>query len=588
MELSPLDIGIILGFLLLYLIIGWAVSGRAQKSKTDFFLGGGKMPWWLLGVSMVATTFAADTPNFVTEVVRKNGVSGNWNWWAFLLTGMLTVFVYSRLWRRAGIVTDLEFYELRYSGRSAEFLRGFRAIYLGVFFNVVIMATVSLAAIKIGGIMLGLQPWEVLLYAGSVTVVYSALGGLRAVIFTDLIQFVIALGGAIWAAVYLLDLPEIGGLQGLLSQPEVIQRKAFIPDLDDPETLIPLLIIPLAVQWWSTWYPGSEPGGGGYVAQRMLSARDERHALRATLFFNVAHFAVRPWPWILVALCSLLVFPDIDSISSAFPAIPVDKLGEDLAYPAMLSLLPSGLLGLVVASLASAYMSTISTHLNWGASYVVNDVYLRFVKEDAPPKTQIVLARTTTVVLMLLASAVALYLESALEGFNILLQIGAGTGAIFILRWFWWRINAWTEISGMLFSLLVAVYFTFIYDGDMPGHWQLVTSVVLTTSGWLIVTLLTTPESMDVMKSFFLRIHPRGPGWKPIKEFLATDGTIVEQSDEPSLATQILGMFIGTITIYAALFGMGYWIYGQYTYALISLVVLCLGGFTLYRILRRQ
>ena len=405
---------------------------------------------------MVATTFSADTPNLVTDIVRKNGVAGNWVWWAFLLTGMLTVFVYAKLWRRSEVTTDLEFYELRYSGKGAAFLRAFRAIYLGVFFNVVIMATVSLAAIKIGAVMLDLKPYETLLIASVVTVIYSSLGGLKGVLLTDFFQFFIAMIGAFGAAYYIINLPEIGSLNNLLTHENVTGKLNFLPDFSDPNAYIPLFLMPIAIQWWATWYPGAEPGGGGYIAQRMLSAKDEKNAIGATLFFNIVHYAVRPWPWILVALASLVIYPQVSDISAAFPDIPVDKLGDDLAYPAMLSFLPTGLIGIVLASLIAAVMSTLSTHLNWGSSYIVNDFYLRFMKPEASDKELVAVGRISTVTLMAMSAVLALALSSALDAFNILLQIGAGTGLIFILRWFWWRINAYTEISAMAISFVVA------------------------------------------------------------------------------------------------------------------------------------
>lgn len=566
MNLSTLDLIIIFGLLTVYLIVGFRASKKSGSGSKEFFLSGGKMPWWLLGVSMVATTFSADTPNLVTDIVRQNGVSGNWAWWAFLLTGMLTVYVYARLWRRSGVMTDLEFYELRYSGKAASFLRGFRAIYLGVFFNVMIMATVSLAAIKIGGVILGLEPWVILAIAGTVTVLYSALGGLRAVILTDFIQFAIAMVGAIWAAATITHMPEIGGLDGLFAHENVSGKLNLLPDFSNSETLIPMLIIPLAVQWWSVWYPGSEPGGGGYVAQRMLSAKDEDNAMGAVFLFQAAHYALRPWPWIIVALASLILFPDLTSIQEAFPNLDPGIIGHDLAYSAMLTFLPSGLIGIVIASLASAYMSTISTHLNWGSSYIVNDFYLRFINKDADDNKQVMIGRSSTVVLMILASFMALFLESALDAFNILLQIGAGTGLIFILRWFWWRINAYTEITGMVVSFLIAIYFKFIYTGDLADHWQLCWGVGITTVAWLLVTLITSPESQEKRASFDALLGPESRANLPIK---------------------ILGMVIGTVTIYSALFTTGFVLYGQWNTAMISGTVLVIGVFISIRIWQR-
>ena len=341
------------------------------------------MPWWLLGISMVATTFSADTPNLVADIVRGNGVAGNWVWWAFCLTGMLTVFVFAHLWKRSGVMTDLEFYELRYSGPPAKFLRGFRALYLGVIFNVLIMATVCLAAMKIGAVMLGIEPWKILLWSSIVIVIYSSFGGLKGILYTDFFQFFMAMVGTIFAAIWIVGLPEIGSLEKLFAHPSVAPKLEMIPDMTNWDTFITLLIIPLAVQWWSSYYPGAEPGGGGYVAQRMLAAKDEKNALVATLIFNVTHYALRPWPWIIIALASLVIFPSLADIQRSFPDVDPSLMGDDLAYSAMLTFLPKGLLGLVIASLAAAFMSTISTHLNWGASYLTHDFYKRFCKSKS-------------------------------------------------------------------------------------------------------------------------------------------------------------------------------------------------------------
>ncbi|MEM6378809.1 MAG: sodium:solute symporter family protein, partial [Bacteroidota bacterium] len=464
MTLSTLDWTIIAAFFAMSLIIGIVSSKKAGSSVSEFFLSGRNMPWWLLGVSMVATTFSADTPNLVTDLVRNDGVAGNWGWWAFLLTGMLTVFVYAKLWRRSGVLTDVEFYELRYSGKPATFLRGFRALYLGLIFNVVVMGAVSLAAVKFGEIMLGIPGWLTLTIAGSITLIYSTLGGLKAVIITDFIQFIFAMIGSIWACIYLVNLPEVGGLSALLAN-EVVQTKTnILPSFTDPDVWIPVLIVPLAVQWWASYYPGSEPGGGGYIAQRMFSAKNERHAIGATFLYNVAHYALRPWPWILIALASLVVFPELSDIQTAFPNLPEDKLGDDVAYPAMLTFLPSGLLGLVAASLIAAFMSTMSTQLNLGASYLVNDFYQRFIKPEASEKELVWAGRYFTIISTFLGLGLGLLLTSAGQAFQLLLLLGAGTGLIYILRWFWWRINAMTEIVAMISSLIIASYFTFFHD----------------------------------------------------------------------------------------------------------------------------
>ncbi|TXF85452.1 Na+:solute symporter [Neolewinella aurantiaca] len=578
MQLQTLDWAIIAVFFLVSLGIGLYASRSSGDSTKEFFLSGRNMPWWLLGVSMVATTFSADTPNLVTDIVRKNGVAGNWAWWAFLLTGMLTVFVYARLWRRSGVMTDLEFYEMRYSGAPARFLRQFRAIYLGVFFNVMIMATVCLAGIKIAGILLGLDPFTTVILVSVVTVFYSALGGFKGVVITDFVQFTFAMIGAVWAAVYLLNLPEVGGLDQLFAHPNVSGKLDIIPSFDDPAVYVPLLIVPIAVQWWSVWYPGAEPGGGGYVAQRMLAAKNEKHAVGATLLFNAFHYALRPWPWILIALASLVVFPDLASIATAFPGIDPSVVNDDLAYPAMLSYLPKGLLGLVIASLIAALMSTLSTHLNWGSSYVVHDWYQRFIKPEASEKELVNIGRISTVVLMVLAAFLALALSNALQAFNILLQIGAGTGLIFILRWFWWRINAYTEIAGMFISFAVALMLEFAWlPAGLPellDHQKLLLGIAITTVGWLVVTFMTQPTDRATLESFYTKIHPGGPGWQPVAANLPTDITVHPDSN---MTLRIAAVFIGAIGIYSVLFATGFYLYGNLSATLISAGLAILG-----------
>ncbi|GGF32527.1 sodium:solute symporter family protein [Echinicola rosea] len=585
MNISPIDWGIIAAFFIISLLIGIFTSKTAGKSSKDFFLSGRNMPWWLLGVSMVATTFSADTPNLVTDIVRVNGVSGNWGWWCFLLTGMLTVFVYAKLWRRSEITTDLEFYELRYGGKPAAFLRGFRAIYLGVFFNIMIMATVSLAAIKIGGVMLGLTPVQTLLIASIVTVIYSSLGGLKGVLLTDFFQFFIAMAGAIGAAIYILDLPQIGSLENLLTHPNVSDKLSFFPDFSNMNEVIPMLLVPIAIQWWATWYPGAEPGGGGYIAQRMLSAKNEKNAIGATLFFNVAHYALRPWPWIIIALSSLIIFPEISDLQKAFPHMPADKLGNDLAYSAMLTYLPTGLIGIVLASLIAAVMSTLSTHLNWGSSYVVNDFYLRFVKPDASDKELVNVGRISTVVLMGLAALLALALSNALEAFNILLQIGAGTGLIFILRWFWWRINSYTEISAMIISFIVAIFFETINPKfniiNIPEgmeYLKLLYGVSITTATWLTVTLVTKPEKEEVLLSFYKKVKPAAYGWRKV---LNKHPEV--EAEQGQLPFEIGLMVTGSVAIYSALFAIGFWLYDNVLSASIASVISAIGFFILFK-----
>ncbi len=554
MALSTIDWIIIGFFLTLFAVIGLYVSKQAGKNTKAFFLSGQNMPWWLLGVSMVATTFAADTPGLVTELVRQDGVSGNWVWWALLLTGMLTVFFYAKLWRKSGITTDLEFYELRYDGKMAGFLRGFRAIYLGVFFNIVTMAGVCLAAAKIANILLGISQEQTLIYSSIIVVFYSSLGGLKGVLLTDFVQFIIAMVGSIWATIYIVNLPEIDGIQNLLTHENVVNKLNFLPDFTDHKSLITLLIIPLAVQWWSTWYPGAEPGGGGYIAQRMLAAKDEKHATWATLFFNFAHYAIRPWPWIIVGLASLILFPSLDSISTAFPNLTNEMQGHDVAYAAMMTYLPAGLIGIVLLSLIAAFMSTISTQLNWGSSYIVNDFYTRFIKPNATDKEQVFVGRISTVVLMLCAALFSFYLQSAKDVFNLLLQIGAGTGLLFILRWFWSRINPYSEIAAMAISFLIAVFFFINSKLSQPlvnleGHWQLVTGVVITTLGWIIVTLLTKPSKKETLDQFNTLIFGKDSKFKGFR-------------------MKIVGFLAGVIGVYTALFSIGNFIYGESIYAL--------------------
>ena len=585
MQLENIDWLIISSFFIISLIIGVLVSKKSGKDVTEFFLSGRKMPWWLLGISMVATTFSADTPNLVTDIVRTNGVAGNWVWWAFLLTGMLTVFVYAKLWRRSKVLTDLEFYELRYSGKGAAFLRGFRAFYLGAVFNILIMASVCLAGIKIGGALLGLSPVETLLISCAITVLYSSIGGLRGIIITDFFQFILAMIATFWAAYEIVSLPQIQGLTNLLNHPDVIPKLSLIPDIADTDLFIAVFIIPLAVQWWAVWYPGAEPGGGGYVAQRMLSAKDEKNAIWATLLFNFMHYAVRPWPWILIALASIVVFPDIESLQVAFPNTIV---GNDLAYPAMISFLPSGLLGLLVASLIAAFMSTISTHLNWGSSYLVHDFYRRFFVTDKSEKHYVFIGRVFTVLLMIISAFFALYLNNSLQAFGIILQIGAGTGLIFILRWFWYRINVYSELTAMIVSFLIALAFEFIIPNNFSVEEKLIIGVTITTISWLIVTMVTPPSDIETLQNFYKKIQPGGPGWQKIVNESEENGIIItgkkEKWDVPS---GILCMVFGSISVYSILFGIGYILYSKITLGLVFIAISALSVVLLMKFWKR-
>ncbi|RPG28597.1 sodium:solute symporter family protein [Flagellimonas sp.] len=596
MKLELLDYTIIFGFFALVLFIGIYVSKKSGKDSTEYFLSGRSMPWWLLGLSMVATTFSTDTPNLVTNLVRSNGVSGNWGWWCFLLTGMLTVFVYAKLWRKSNVKTDLEFYELRYGGKAASFLRKFRAIYLGVLFNVITMASVTLAAIKIGGVMLGLEPWVTVVSAGLITVIFSALGGFKGVVYSDFFLFFMAMAGAIGAAYYLVNLPEVGGLQAVLENENVKDKLSILPDFNDKKALITALIIPLAVQWWSSWYPGGEPGGGGYIAQRMLAAKNENHAIGATFFFNIMHYALRPWPWILVALASLVLYPDIASIHEAFPNVTEDKLGHDLAYSAMMTKLPTGLLGVVLASLVAAYMSTISTQLNWGSSYIVYDFYKQQINPEATEKQMVNVGRISTVLLMVLSAFLALALQDAMGVFNLLLSFGAGTGLIFILRWFWWRINAWSEITAMFSSGILAVllettalreYLFAPETGIFPEWADLPFIMLVTTIIWLTATFVTQPESKQVLRSFYLKIQPGGPGWsKVVDEAKADHVEIVKTNEKWGVPSGIKAMLSGVVLIYSIMFATGYWIYGEYQLAIILTIVVAVSAFVLLKVWR--
>lgn len=593
MQLTSIDFLIIFSFFVIVISIGWLASRTAGQSTAEYFLGGRDMPWWLLGISMVACTFAADTPNLVTGMVRENGVAKNWAWWAFLITGMITVFIYAKLWRRSKVMTDLEFYEKRYGGKSAAFLRGFRAIYLGFFFNVLIMASVTLAAIKIGTIMFNLEPLHTVLIASVAVVIYTSLGGLKGVLWADFFQYSIAMGGSVYAAYVALNQPEIiaiGGMSGIIEQ--LGEMTSFFPDFASPNSYIPLLIIPIAVQWWSVWYPGAEPGGGGYIAQRMLSAKDEKNALGATLLFNFAHYALRPWPWIIVALASMIIYPDLASIRAHFPNISDTYLKDDIAYPVMLSKLTPGWLGVVLASLIAAYMSTIGTHLNWGSSYLVHDFYHRFINPNASEKKLVMVARLSTLLLMTVAATLALtVINNATQAFNILLLSGAGSGAIYLLRWFWWRINAWTEIVAMISATIVAFILvlgvpdasvaTEILDGFTM---KLLIAVGFNSIVWLLVTFITKPENSDTLKSFYLLTQPGGPGWRRIKDEIdASDVKSNLKAEKWDMPILLLCVFVGCIVIYSSLFAIGSFVYGYVLQGSLLGAAALIGTFILFR-----
>ena len=580
-SLTPLDWFIVVASLVVSFAPALWLARRAGSSTAEFFTSGQSAPWWLVGISMVATTFSTDTPNLVADIVRRDGVAGNWVWWAFLLTGMATVFFFARLWRRAGLLTDLEFYELRYSGRAASFVRGFRAVYLGLFFNAFIMAAVNLAAVKIANVLFGWPMGTTLLVCAAISIVFAATSGLWGVMVTDMIQFGIAMTGAVAAAVYALRQPEVGGLDGLMARlPEDALR--LVPDPSNGALFAAVFLIPLTVQWWSVWYPGAEPGGGSYIAQRILASRSEADAIGGTLLFNIAHYALRPWPWILVALASLLVYPDLAALQTALPHVDPKLVGHDMAYPAMVRFLPPGLLGLMVAGMLAAYVSTISTHLNWGTSYLVHDVYRRFVRADAPEAHNVQMGRIVTAALMVLAAALTFVLDSAKQAFDLLLSIGAGTGLLYLLRWFWWRINAWCEVAAMAASFLVALgFFALSKQGvEVPTHVALPLSVGLTTAVWLLAAFFGPSTRPEQLAAFYAKVRPAGPGWAKVR---AETGL---PPSPDSLPQALLAWTLGLFTVYGVLFGAGLLLYGDLMPGLAALAVGLVAGAGLARLLR--
>ena len=583
MQLTTLDWVIVLVSIALSFAPAIYLMRRAGSSTTEFFTSGRAAPWWLIGGSMVATTFSTDTPNLVTNLVREHGVANNWVWWAFLLTGMSTVFFYARMWRRSGVLTDLEFYEIRYAGKPAAMVRGFRAIYLGLFFNIVIMATVNLAAAKIANVLLGWPMWQTLAVCAVINVSFASIAGLWGVLITDVFQFVIAMVASVSAAYFAVQQPQVGGLTGLFTKipPSTLQ---LLPDFSDWTLTLSVLILPLTISWWSVWYPGSEPGGGSYIAQRILASKSERDALGGTLFFNVAHYALRPWPWIIVALSSMLVFPQLSDIAKAFPYLEPSMIGHDMAYPAMLTFLPAGFLGLMVAGLLAAYVSTISTHLNWGTSYLVHDLYRRFVRADATETHYVWMGRLVTALLMLLAAGMTFLLESARSSFELLLSIGAGSGLLYLLRWYWWRINAWSEIAAMGVSFFVAVGF-FVAGKvgyGVSANIVLLVTVGVTTLAWVSATLLTKPESDATLVAFYKLVRPAGPGWTDISRKAGVGPS------PDSLPQQLLGWILGCAFVYATLFGAGSVLYGLTMQATVWGVVWLASGVGLLRVLNTQ
>jgi SSS family solute:Na+ symporter len=582
MHLTPLDWTVIGISVVVSFLPAIFFAKRAGKSTAEFFTSGRAAPWWLVGVSMVATTFSTDTPNLVTNMVRENGVSDNWLWWSFLLTGMLTVFFYARMWRRSGVLTDLEFYELRYSGRAASLVRGFRAVYLGLFFNCVIMATVNLAVAKIGNVVLGWPMGRTLLLCSVVTIFFASVSGLWGVLVTDSIQFSITMTGTFAMAYFAVKQPQVGGLAGLVHRldPKTLN---LLPDFGDWSVALSVFIIPITIQWWSVWYPGAEPGGGSYIAQRMLASRSEKDALTGTLLFNAMHYALRPWPWIIVALSSILVYPKLDDIRRIFPYVDPKLIGNDIAYPAMLRFLPAGFLGLMIAGMLAAYRSTIETHLNWGTSYLVHDFYRRFLRRDASERHYVFIGRVVTALLMVCAALLTFALDTARESFDLILSVGAGTGLIYLLRWFWWRINAWSEVAAMASSFVVAVGFFVARKAGHPvaAHLALITTVAVTTVVWIVVTYATRPVDRATLVAFYRLVRPAGPGWRDIRR----EAGVGPSPD--SLPQNLLGWVLGCVFVYAALFGTGSVLYGKTAQAAVWIGLFVISGVWLARLVPR-
>ena len=607
MKLLPLDWFIVLFTVLICFIPALFFGKRAGKNTSEFFASGRSVPWWLAGLSMVATTFSSDAPNWVTQQVRLNGVAGNWQWWAFVLTGVSTVFYFARLWRRSGVMTDLEFYELRYSGKAASVVRGFRAIYLGLFFNCFIMGTVTLAACKIGNIIFGLPPWQTILFCGVLNVVFAAHSGLWGVLVIDMVQFFIKMTAVVAAAYFgLVEVARFtgagtGALVGLKKLVEILGTQQVVtnggqtvrsvidghgqplldilPNFSMSELAFTIFIMPIAIGWWANWYPGAEPGGGSYIAQRMLASKSEKDALGATLFFNFAHYVVRPWPWIITALCSIIIFPELKDIQAAFPGADPALIGHDSAFPAMLKFLPVGFVGLMVGGLIAANSSTILTHLNWGSSYLVHDFYRRFIVPHAQERHYVNIGRVCTVGLYVGAALLSTVLNTAQDAFEVLISIGAGTGLLYLLRWFWWRINAWCEVVAMVSSFFVTVVFFLMKKAGHPQPFAhtVLYSVAFTTLSWLITAFISAPTSRDQLLAFYRKVHPAGPGWTNIRKAAGvTEAEAALHGDHMGKAT--LGWISGCLMIWSALFAIGNYLYGRLPLALTLTSVFAVSG----------
>lgn len=615
MHLKTIDWIIVLASLAVCFIPALFFGRRAGKNTSEFFASGRSVPWWLAGLSMVATTFSSDTPNWVTQQVRQYGVAGNWQWWAFVLTGVSTVFFFARLWRRSGVMTDLEFYELRYSGNAASVVRGFRAVYLGLFFNCFIMGTVTLAACKIANILFGLTPWQTILICGCLNVVFAAHSGLWGVLVIDMIQFFIKMTAVIAAAYFGLkavaQMTGVGdsALAGLHKLVETLGSQQvnydagkqpvlsainghgqpilnIMPNFSMWDLALMIFIMPIAISWWANWYPGAEPGGGSYIAQRMLASKSEKDSLGAVLFFNLAHYVLRPWPWIITALCSIIVFPELKDIKAAFPNADPALIGHDSAFPAMLKFLPAGFVGLMVGGLIAANSSTILTHLNWGSSYLVHDFYRRFISADAGEKHYVTVGRFCTIALYFVAALLSRVLNTAQDAFEILISIGAGTGLLYLLRWFWWRINAWCEVVAMISSFgISAVFFAMKKSGHgLDFAPSVLYSVAFTTVCWVVTAFVTQPTSRERLTAFYKKVHPAGPGWTKIRiEAGVSEAEAALHGDHMGKAT--IGWISGCAVIWSSLFAIGNFLYGRFQLAWLLTAVFVVSGFVLLYII---
>lgn len=585
MTLSLLDWSVIAAYFLFNLGIGIYYARRATGSTSEFFLSGRNVPWWLAGTSMVATTFAADTPLAVTGFVANNGIAGNWLWWNMVMSGMLTVFLYARLWRRAGVMTDIEFAELRYSGKPAAFLRGFRALYLGLPINCIILGWVNLAMVKILEITLGLDKRGAMLVVIGMllfTAFYTAISGLWGVLVTDLFQFALKMGMVIVLAI--LAVNAVGGIDQMKAKIGALDaargagtRLAFFPEGDSVWMPAITLFVYLGVNWWATWYPGAEPGGGGYVAQRIFSAKNEKHGLLATLWFNIAHYALRPWPWILTALASLILYPTLADKEAGYIMTLMDP-----------NVFPPYLRGFMLAAFAAAYMSTIGTQLNWGASYVINDFYRRFVKRSSSDKHYVIASQLVTLFLMVVSLVVTFYMDSIGGAWKLLLVTGAGTGTVLLLRWFWWRINAWSEVSAMITAAVVSLLLQLSFqkwNSDRPRDFAylMLVTVGITTIVWVTVTFLTQPEPREKLIAFYRRVRPEGPGWNGI----ASEAGLSEAHAQGRLSLQFVNWILGCVLIYGSLFGIGKLIFKEWAAGSLYLAVAIIAGVFITRNLSR-